>query len=115
MNEELQFTNKLLNTSQRKMERVTIELQARIDDLARAKRNDTDNFFAGTGVGTLFLDMELRILRFTPTLRDGDGHYALQHEQIMSELPHSISGEHHKKLYGCCSLQGSMFQNDSLT
>jgi two-component system CheB/CheR fusion protein len=35
-------------------------------DLSRAN-NDMNNLLAGTGIGTVFLDMRLRILRFTPT------------------------------------------------
>jgi len=35
-------------------------------DLSRAN-NDMNNLLAGTGIGTVFVDMRLRILRFTPT------------------------------------------------
>jgi len=40
-------------------------LQTKVLDLSRAN-NDMNNLLAGTGIGTVFVDYELRILRFTP-------------------------------------------------
>jgi two-component system CheB/CheR fusion protein len=37
-----------------------------VADLSRAN-NDMNNLLAGTGIGTVFVDHQLRILRFTPT------------------------------------------------
>jgi two-component system CheB/CheR fusion protein len=42
------------------------ELQAKVRDLSRIN-NDMSNLIAGTGIGTVFVDHQLRILRFTPT------------------------------------------------
>jgi two-component system CheB/CheR fusion protein len=44
---------------------VNSELQTKVTDLSRAN-NDMNNLLAGTGVGTVFVDQQLRILRFTP-------------------------------------------------
>jgi two-component system CheB/CheR fusion protein len=44
---------------------VNAELQTKVADLSRAN-NDMNNLLAGTGVGTLFVDHQLRIARFTP-------------------------------------------------
>ena len=41
------------------------ELQTKGADLSRAN-NDMNNLLAGTGIGTVFVDHQLRILRFTP-------------------------------------------------
>ena len=41
------------------------ELQTKVADLTQAN-NDLNNLMAGTGVGTIFVDSQLRILRFTP-------------------------------------------------
>jgi two-component system CheB/CheR fusion protein len=41
------------------------ELQTKVVDLSRAN-NDMINLLAGTGVGTVFVDLQLRISRFTP-------------------------------------------------
>lgn len=72
VNEELQSTNEELETSKEEMQSineelstVNTELQAKVHDLSRAN-NDMNNLLAGTGIGTVFVDHQLRILRFTP-------------------------------------------------
>ncbi len=74
VNEELQSTNEELETSKEELQSVNeelatvnAELQAKVADLSRAN-NDMNNLLAGTGVGTLFVDMQLRIARFTPAV-----------------------------------------------
>jgi two-component system CheB/CheR fusion protein len=71
-NEELQSTNEELETSKEELqsvneELVTVntELQKKIDELSQAN-NDMSNLLAGTGVGTVFVDHQLCIQRFTP-------------------------------------------------
>ncbi len=73
VNEELQSTNEELETSKEELQSVNEELatvngelQTKVGDLSRAN-NDMNNLLAGTGIGTVFVDMHLRILRFTPT------------------------------------------------
>ena len=73
-NEELQSTNEELETSREELqsvneELVTVnsELQQKIEELSRAN-NDMNNMLAGTGIGTLFVDRQLRIQRFTPAV-----------------------------------------------
>jgi len=73
VNEELQSTNEELETSKEELQSVNEELatvngelQTKVVDLSRAN-NDMNNLLAGTGIGTVFVDMRLRILRFTPT------------------------------------------------
>ena len=72
VNEELQSTNEELETSKEELQSlneelgtVNSELQTKVADLSRAN-NDMNNLMAGTGIGTIFVDHELRILRFTP-------------------------------------------------
>jgi len=72
VNEELQSTNEELETSKEEMQSineelstVNTELQTKVGDLSRAN-NDMNNLLAGTGIGTVFVDYQLRILRFTP-------------------------------------------------
>ncbi|RJP79459.1 MAG: PAS domain S-box protein [Desulfobacteraceae bacterium] len=74
VNEELQSTNEELETSKEEQQSVNeelstvnAELQAKVADLARAN-NDMKNLLAGTGIGTIFVDHQLRILRFTPAV-----------------------------------------------
>jgi len=75
VNEELQSTNEELETSKEELQSVNeelatvnSELQTKVVDLSRAN-NDMNNLLAGTGVGTVFVDFQLRILRFTPAAR----------------------------------------------
>jgi two-component system CheB/CheR fusion protein len=73
VNEELQSTNEELETSKEELQSVNeelatvnAELQNKVVDLSRAN-NDMNNLLAGTGIGTVFVDHQLRILRYTPT------------------------------------------------
>ena len=72
VNEELQSTNEELETSKEELQSVNeelatvnTELQTKVGDLSRSN-NDMNNLLAGTGIGTVFVDHQLRILRFTP-------------------------------------------------
>lgn len=84
VNEELQSANEELETSKEEMQSINEELQAVNAELGSRNESLTDlnsdlsNLIGSTSIATLFLDSELRIKRFTPTLlalfnvRDGD-------------------------------------------
>ncbi len=74
VNEEMQSTNEELETSKEELQSVNeelatvnSELQTKVQDLSRSN-NDMNNLLSGTGIGTIFVDHDLRILRFTPTI-----------------------------------------------
>ncbi len=74
VNEELQSTSEELETSKEELQSVNeelatvnTELQNKVADLSRSN-NDMNNLLAGTGIGTVFVDHQLRIQRFTPTV-----------------------------------------------
>jgi len=72
VNEELQSTNEELETSKEELQSVNEELstvnnefQTKLTDLTRVN-NDMNNLMAGTGIGTIFVDLQLNVFRFTP-------------------------------------------------
>ena len=74
VNEELQSSNEELETSKEELqstneELVTVntELQNKVDELSQAN-NDINNLLASTEIGTIFLDTDLYIKRFTPAM-----------------------------------------------
>ena len=71
-NEELQSTNEELETSKEELQSVNeelstvnAELENKVDMLSRAN-NDMSNLLTSTEIGTIFLDNELCVQRFTP-------------------------------------------------
>ena len=64
-NEELQSTNEELQSVNEELYTVNAEYQRKISELTDLT-NDMDNLLASTEVGTVFLDSQLRIRRFTP-------------------------------------------------
>ena len=76
INEELQSTNEELETAKEEMQSVNeelstvnAELQNKVAGLSQAS-NDMNNLIAGTNIGTVFVDFQLRILRFTPAVTE---------------------------------------------
>jgi two-component system CheB/CheR fusion protein len=63
-NEELQSTNEELQSTNEELVTVNAELQAKIELLA-SMQNDMKNLLDNINIGTIFLDQNLRIRRFT--------------------------------------------------
>ena len=66
-NEELQSTNEELQSVNEELHTVNAEYQSKIIALTELN-NDLDNLLAGTRIGTLFLDENLEIRKFTPDI-----------------------------------------------
>lgn len=66
-NEELQSTNEELQSVNEELYTVNAEYQRKIIELTEVN-NDLENMYASTQIGTLFLDENLEIRKFTPQI-----------------------------------------------
>lgn len=76
INEELRSTSEELETSKEELQSVNeelttvnFELKSKVDELSRAN-SDLQNLMSSTDIGTLFVDRELRIKRYTPRIQE---------------------------------------------
>jgi two-component system CheB/CheR fusion protein len=90
-NEELQSTNEELQSVNEELYTVNAEYQRKIAELTELT-NDMDNLLASTDVGTLFLDRELRIRKFTPQVAES---FSL----LPQDVGRSIEGFTHRLHY----------------
>ena len=68
-NEELQSTNEELQSVNEELYTVNAEYQRKIAELTELT-NDMDNLLSSTEVGTIFLDAQLKIRKFTPQIAE---------------------------------------------
>jgi two-component system CheB/CheR fusion protein len=71
-NEELQSTNEELQSVNEELYTVNAEYQRKIAELTELT-NDMDNLLASTEIGTIFLDSQLRVRKFTPKITETFG------------------------------------------
>lgn len=67
MNEEVETAKEELQSVNEELITVNSELQAKVDELTWVS-DDVNNLLAGTEIGTVFLDNDLRVRRFTPSM-----------------------------------------------
>src|SRR4029078_10130567 len=68
-NEELQSTNEELQRVNEELYTVNAEYQRKIAELTELT-NDMDNLLSSTEVGSIFLDRQMRIRKFTPQVAE---------------------------------------------
>ena len=68
-NEELQSTNEELHSVNEELHTVNAEHQSKIQELTQVTA-DMDNLLLSTRIGTIFLDGDLRIRRYTPAIAE---------------------------------------------
>ena len=66
-NEELQSTNEELQSVNEELYSVNAEYQRKIADMTELA-NDMENLLSSTDIGTIFLDQQLKIRKFTPRI-----------------------------------------------
>ena len=95
-NEELRSTMEELETSKEELQSLNEELQTvnqenrhRVDELAQLS-DDLQNLLLATDIATLFLDRELRILRFTPRVGDLFNVRPADRGRPISDLTHRL-------------------------
>ncbi|MEM9952227.1 MAG: CheR family methyltransferase [Chloroflexota bacterium] len=66
-NEELQSTNEELQSVNEELHTVNAEYQLKVDELERLNA-EVDNLIRSTRIGTIFLDLDLNIRSFTPSI-----------------------------------------------
>jgi two-component system CheB/CheR fusion protein len=95
-NEELRSTLEELETSREELHSMNEELQTvnqenrhKVEELAQLS-GDLQNFLAATDIATLFLDRELRILRFTPKVADLFRIRVADRSRPLSDLRHKL-------------------------
>jgi two-component system CheB/CheR fusion protein len=101
-NEELQSTNEELHSVNEELFTVNAEYQQKIGEL-KELNTDMAHLLEGTDVGTVFLDRELRIRRFTARIanvfrfqqhdigrRIGDFSHNIEREQLMDDIEEAL-------------------------
>jgi two-component system CheB/CheR fusion protein len=95
-NEELRSTMEELETSKEELQSINEELQAvnqenrhKVEELSQLS-SDLQNLLAATEIATLFLDRDLRILRFTPRLAELFNVRITDRGRPISDLTHRL-------------------------
>jgi two-component system, chemotaxis family, CheB/CheR fusion protein len=99
MNEEMRSATEELETSKEELqsvneELVTVnhELKNNVEDLSRANA-DLNNLMASTDIGTVFLDRQLRIQRFTPSAQKIFNLLPADLGRPLSDITHKLAYE----------------------
>lgn len=97
-NEELRSTLEELETSKEELQSINEELQTvnqenrhKVEELSQLS-SDLQNLLTASDIATLFLDRELRILRFTPKLANLFNVRIQDRGRPISDLTHRLSG-----------------------
>lgn len=96
MNEELQSATEELEAGKEEFQSMNEELSAvnqtlktKIEELSRAN-SDLRNFLTATDIGTMFLDRELCVIRYTPRIKDVFNIISSDKGRPLTHLTHSL-------------------------
>ncbi len=90
-NEELQSTNEELQSVNEELITVNSEYQAKIQELTDLN-NDMENLLKNTDIGTIFLDLNLRIRKYTPAVSDIINIMDQDIGRPISHISHNLKG-----------------------
>ncbi len=91
-NEELQSTNEELQSVNEELITVNAEYQAKIQELVELN-DDMDNLLASTDIGTIFLDKNLLIRKFTPAITKTVNLMDMDVGRPINHITHNIDDE----------------------
>lgn len=110
-NEELQSTNEELQSVNEELHTVNVEHQQRIEEIV-SLNEDMDNLLKSTQIGTVFLDRDLRIRKFTPAIKE---QFNLRDSDLYRPLSHfttNFTGDSYKLMFD--NIQTALTQKTSL-
>ena len=87
--EELETSKEELQSINEELQTVNTELKIKFDSVSRAN-DDLQNLMAATDVGTLFLDSQLRIKRFTPKISELFNIQAADEGRSITDFTHRL-------------------------
>ncbi len=90
--EELETSKEELQSINEELQTVNSELKTKLDEVSRA-HSDLENLMAATEIGTLFLDRQLRIQRFTPSITELFNLKSGDRGRPISDLTHRLDYE----------------------
>ena len=105
-NEELQSTNEELQSMNEELHTVNSEHQQKISELADVNA-DMDNLLQSTDIGTIFLDGEMRIRKFTPLIQEA---FNLRSVDVGRPLAHFTNEFHSSDSARLLALAGSVLE-----
>ncbi|UJF34115.1 CheR family methyltransferase [Paenibacillus hexagrammi] len=91
-NEELQSTNEELQSVNEELVTVNTEYQYKIQELTELN-NDMNNFLVSTKIGTIFLDKNMCIRRFTPAITKEINLLDVDYGRPISHISHNFKYE----------------------
>ena len=110
-NEELQSTNEELNSVNEELHTVNSEFQSTISEL-RELNEDMNHLLSSTDIGTIFLDENLRIRRYTPKIARV---FKLEPQDIgrpLSAFSHTLSIDDLEERLGRVLATGEAFETE---
>ncbi len=90
--EQYEATNEELKASNEELTTVNHELKSSVEELSRAN-GDLNNLMASTDIGTVFLDRQLRIQRFTPSAQKIFNLIPADLGRPLSDITHKLAYE----------------------